>query len=65
MKYLILFIGIILFIVGFIQTTRYVLNYDALTQYGKGYVWGSAILMLIGIIIIFIGKKIDRKNTST
>jgi uncharacterized membrane protein YraQ (UPF0718 family) len=57
MKYALLTIGIILLILGFVQTGRYILNYDTLTQYGKGYVWGSVLLMIIGGALIYFSTK--------
>jgi FtsH-binding integral membrane protein len=57
MKKLILTIGIILFLVGLFQGSRYFLDYDVLTHYGKGYVWGSIIIWLIGLALIIIGLK--------
>ncbi|PKL85927.1 MAG: hypothetical protein CVV22_05185 [Ignavibacteriae bacterium HGW-Ignavibacteriae-1] len=63
MKKVILTIGIILFIIGMFQGSRYFLDYNVLSHYGKGYVWGSAIILLLGIAFIIIGLK--KKKIST
>jgi len=63
MKKVILIIGIILFIIGMFQGSRYFLDYTELSHYGKGYVWGSAIILLLGLVFIIIGLK--KKKIST
>ncbi len=62
MKKIALIIGIVLSLIGFIQGVRYFFDYNTLTQYGKGYVWGSILLFLIGILLIYIGLR--KKKTS-
>ncbi|MBS3999491.1 MAG: hypothetical protein KGZ71_03300 [Desulfobulbaceae bacterium] len=57
MKKVILIIGIILFLIGLFQGGRYFFDYNVLSHYGKGYVWGSAIIWLIGLTFIIIGLK--------
>lgn len=62
MKKLALIIGIISSLLGFVQVIRYLFDYNVLTPYGKGYVWGSISLLLIGILLIYLGLK-KRKTT--
>ena len=62
MKKLALIIGIISSLIGFFQVVRYLFDYNVLTQYGKGYVWGSILLLLIGILLIYLGLR-KRKTT--
>lgn len=57
MKKAALIIGIILSLIGALQGFRYFFDYNVLTQYGKGYVWGSVFLIVIGIILIYLGIK--------
>jgi len=57
MKKVALIIGIILSLIGALQGFRYFFDYNILTQYGKGYVWGSVFLLAIGIILICLGIK--------
>ena len=62
MKKIALIIGIVLSLIGFIQCFRYFFDYNMLTPYGKGYVWGSILLFLLGILLIYIGLR--KKKTS-
>jgi len=62
MKKVALIIGIVLSLIGLFQGGRYFFDYNILTQYGKGYVWGSVLLLLIGILLIYFGLK--KKKTS-
>ncbi|MCO5251079.1 MAG: hypothetical protein M9949_06615 [Candidatus Kapabacteria bacterium] len=63
MKKVILAIGIILFLIGLFQGGRYFFDYNVLSHYGKGYVWGSVIILLLGVALIIIGLK--KKKIST
>jgi len=62
MKKIALIIGIVLSLMGFIQGVPYFFDYNTLTQYGKGYVSGSILLFLIGLLLIYIGLR--KKKTS-
>jgi len=62
MKIISLIIGIVLSLIGFFQGFRYFLDYKTLTQYGKGYVWGSIFLLATGLVLIYFGLK--KKKTS-
>jgi hypothetical protein len=62
MKKISLIIGFILSIIGFFQGFKYISDYNILTQYGKGYVWGSIILLGIGLVLIYFG--FEKKKTS-
>lgn len=62
MKKIALIIGIILSATGFFQGIRYFFDYNTLTQYGKGYVWGSIFLLTIGLMLIYRGLK-KKKNS--
>jgi ABC-type multidrug transport system permease subunit len=57
MKKIALATGIVLSFIGGIQGSRYFLDYSLLTQYGKGFVWGSVVLFLIGIVLIYFGLR--------
>jgi len=57
MKKWIVAIGTLFLLLGILQFFKYFSNYNILTQYGKGYVWGSGILIIIGIILIIAGTK--------
>jgi vacuolar-type H+-ATPase subunit I/STV1 len=62
MKKISLIIGFILSIIGFFQGFKYISDYNILTQYGKGYVWGSIILLGIGLVLIYF--RFEKKKTS-
>jgi len=51
-----------LLLIGFFQGFRYLFDYNILTQYGKGYVWGSIFLLIAGLVLIFFGLK-KKKNS--
>jgi len=61
-KIALIIIGAMLSIVGCIQAFRYIFDYNTLAQYGKGYVWGSMILLLIGLVLIYFGVRKKKTN---
>ncbi len=65
MKKIVLIIGIILSSIGIFQGGRYFLDYNSLSQYGKGFVWGSLIILLIGILFIYFGLRKKKTNRQT
>lgn len=64
MKKLLIIIGILFSLVGIFQTTQYIFDYNILSEYGKGYIWGSSILLALGLFTLTLGirlKKQDKK----
>jgi FtsH-binding integral membrane protein len=57
MKKIAFIVGIVLSLAGFFQGYKYVFDYNSLTPFGKGYVWGSIILIVIGLVLIYFGLK--------
>jgi hypothetical protein len=57
MKKIALVLGIILVMIGLLQGIRYFLHYNHLTPFGRGYVLGSFLLFLTGLILTFWGLK--------
>lgn len=57
MKILSLLIGIFLSGLGIYQSLKYIFDYNNLTYYGKGFVWGSALLIFIGVLLIYLSIK--------
>jgi len=62
MKKLILIIGIILSLLSFIRGGKYFLDYQDLSAYGKGYIWGNIILLVFSLLLIYWGVR--KKKTS-
>lgn len=62
MKKLALIPGILLTLLGFFQGFRYLVDYNSLTNYGKGYVWGSLFLVATGLVFLYIGLKKKKTN---
>jgi len=60
MKKLIIAIGILFLCYGLYKGGQYLFQIEELTEYGKGYVWGSVIQIIIGCFLIFLGVR--RKN---
>lgn len=57
MKKVLLFVGVILVLLGVFQGGRYIFDYELLSSYGKGYVIGSGLLFLLGVLLIYFGLK--------
>lgn len=55
MKKIALILGIMLTLLGVFQGFRYLFDYNTLTQYGKGYFWGSMFLLITGLVLISFG----------
>ena len=54
--------GAIFVLLGLFQMVKYLSDYNVLSQYGKGYMWGSGFLIVLGAALIFGGLK--KKKTS-
>ena len=57
MKKVLFVIGIIIILISLISILPYIFDYSDLSRYGKGYITGKAILLLIGIGLLIYGKK--------
>ena len=57
MKTIAKIIGALLLLVGLLQTLKYVMSYSTLTPYGRGFVWGSVLLILFGGLLLFWGFR--------
>ncbi len=57
MKIFLLILGIVLGVLGSIQTFKYITDYSVLTQYGKGFIWGSIILIIVGVALIYLSFR--------
>jgi len=57
MKKLLLIFGVVFVLLGIFQGGRYIFDYELLSSYGKGYVIGSGLLLLLGVLLIYFGIK--------
>ena len=65
MKYILLTISVIIVLYSGYITIRCLESINTLTQYGKGYLVGNVILLLMGIfILIFSIKKLKHKKNT-
>lgn len=62
MRKVLLAIGIILCLIGVFPLFQYIFDYTELSDYGKGFVWGKAVILLIGISLIVISRKINKTS---
>ncbi len=65
MKKIALITGIILSLTGFFQGFNYFLDFNILTQYGKGYVLGSILFLVSGLVLIFLGLKRSKQPSGS
>ena len=57
MKKLLLVLGIIVVIASLIRIGQYVADYQILSDYGKGYIWGHVLTLAVGALLIFFGLR--------
>jgi len=60
MKKVLLYAGIIVCLVGLIPLVRYVFDYSQLSNYGKGYIWGKLLIIIIGMIMVLVSLRLKR-----
>ncbi len=51
MNYIKGILALLLITKGGIGVYNYIDDYSSLSQYGKGYLWGNGILLLLGLIL--------------
>ncbi|KOH43874.1 hypothetical protein [Sunxiuqinia dokdonensis] len=49
--------GIVLSFFSFLSLLKYIFDYNILSEYGKGYLWGKITLFLIGVVLMYFGLK--------
>lgn len=57
MKKILFIAGLFIVVLALTALASYIVDYQDLSAYGKGYIWGKVILLLIGIFFIYWGKK--------
>lgn len=63
MKYVLIALGIILLLLSSASLYTYMNDYERLSEYGKGYVWGSIFQFLAGVGLIFWAWRIGKTST--
>jgi hypothetical protein len=57
MKIVLYVIGILIFIFAAIKISQNSFSDSRLSEYGKGYVLGNVVLILVGLLLIFFAWK--------
>ncbi|MDR1808790.1 MAG: hypothetical protein LBR34_00065 [Prevotella sp.] len=57
MKKCLMILGGIITVVGLLQTGRVFYSHYLSNEYGKGYLLGSVLLLIIGIALIIVGRR--------
>lgn len=60
-KKLLLILGIIACVLAIFPLLKYVFDYQQLSEYGRGYIWGKVSLLLVGILLI-VASQYNRKG---
>ena len=55
-------VGILFVLLALLQGWRYVSDYEVLSSYGKGYIWGNVLLLVVGILLILAGIRRHRRK---
>ncbi len=64
MRKTLLFVGILFMLFSLLSIIPYISDYEVLSEYGKGFIVGKFLLMLVGLLMVIIGikKTAPRKN---
>lgn len=62
MKRILLYVGIAFCLFGVFPLLQYIFDYTELSDYGKGYIWGKVFILLIGISLLVISRKLNRNS---
>ncbi|NND06484.1 MAG: hypothetical protein HKN87_08890 [Saprospiraceae bacterium] len=57
MRKMLLILGIMLCLIGTYSLVEYTFDYGELTDYGRGFIWGKALVILIGISLILFSLR--------
>lgn len=60
MKKILILVGVVAVLLGCIRGGQYFIHYNALSEYGKGFVAGNLILITVGAVLIYLGIKRKR-----
>jgi len=62
MKTILIIAGGIIVFLSVVPIIQFVFDYNELSEYGKGYIWGNILLFLLGCVLLFVGIKKKRKS---
>ncbi len=54
--------GVTMCLIGIFPLFQYIFDYIELSDYGKGFIWGKVVLILIGIFLIAISRTKNRTS---
>ncbi|MEM6764232.1 MAG: hypothetical protein AAF655_04895 [Bacteroidota bacterium] len=57
MKKILFYLGLFLTLISLFSVLQYVFDYEILSAYGKGYLWGKLLLLVLGIVLIYFGRR--------
>jgi uncharacterized membrane protein len=49
--------GFLLVFISLVALIKYVFDYKILSEYGKGFLLGKAVLLIVGVLLIYFGFK--------
>ncbi len=47
-------------LIGIVPLARYILDYSQLTSYGKGFIWGKILIIVVGLFLILVSFKLKK-----
>jgi hypothetical protein len=62
MKKFWLYLGIIICLFGLFPFLRYIFDFQVLSNYGKGFILGKVLIIVIGLSMIFIGSGVLKRT---
>lgn len=63
MKVALYIIGIFISLFASVKILQIIFSVKALTEYGKGYVLGDVVLLIIGLTIVFFARKKKKRGS--
>lgn len=56
-KEVLFYVSLVICVLSSFKLLSYIADYQKLSDYGKGYIWGNLILLFLGIFGIYFSKK--------
>jgi len=61
-KWILLVSGATIALAGLVQSLKIVAYVGELTEMGKGFLTGSILLLIVGVMLVILGLKIGKKS---